>query len=111
MESMCLSIRPYFCQSWCHALLSPQELLYGFNAFLTNAAAGQKIWEYLDRKPTGNLGGTREPPELQGHVTFQKVSFTYPGNPEHPVLKVGLGGGGASQGSEFWHHLSPSHRP
>ncbi|NXH45773.1 TAP2 protein, partial [Dicaeum eximium] len=64
-----------------------QVLLYGFNEFLTNAAAGQKIWEYLDRKPTGDVGGTREPPELQGHVTFQKVSFTYPGNPEHPVLK------------------------
>ncbi|NXD31357.1 TAP2 protein, partial [Spelaeornis formosus] len=62
-------------------------LLYGFNEFLTNAAAGQKIWEYLDRKPTGDVGGTREPLELQGHVTFQKVSFTYPGNPEHPVLK------------------------
>ncbi|XP_041330150.1 antigen peptide transporter 2-like isoform X2 [Pyrgilauda ruficollis] len=64
-----------------------QVLLYGFNEFLTNAAAGQKIWEYLDRQPAGNVGGTREPPELQGHVTFQKVSFTYPGNPEHPVLK------------------------
>ncbi|NXA92025.1 TAP2 protein, partial [Melanocharis versteri] len=64
-----------------------QVLLYGFNEFLTNAAAGQKIWEYLEREPTGNVGGTREPPELQGHVTFQNVSFTYPGNPEHPVLK------------------------
>ncbi|NXR42994.1 TAP2 protein, partial [Zosterops hypoxanthus] len=64
-----------------------QVLLYGFNQFLTNAAAGQKIWEYLDRKPTGDVRGTWEPPELQGHVTFQKVSFTYPGNPEHPVLK------------------------
>ncbi|XP_041258358.1 antigen peptide transporter 2-like isoform X2 [Onychostruthus taczanowskii] len=64
-----------------------QVLLYGFNEFLTNAAAGQKIWEYLDRQPAGNVGGTRQPPELQGHVTFQKVSFTYPGNPEHPVLK------------------------
>ncbi|XP_054133445.1 antigen peptide transporter 2-like [Melozone crissalis] len=64
-----------------------QVLLYGFNEFLTNAAAGQRIWEYLDWKPAGNVGGTREPPELQGHVTFQKVSFTYPGNPEHPVLK------------------------
>ncbi|NWT76869.1 TAP2 protein, partial [Prunella himalayana] len=64
-----------------------QVLLYGFNELLTNASAGQKIWEYLDRQPTGNVGGTREPPELQGHVTFQRVSFTYPGNPEHPVLK------------------------
>ncbi|NXS81700.1 TAP2 protein, partial [Erpornis zantholeuca] len=64
-----------------------QVLLYGFNEFLNNAAAGRKIWEYLDRKPTGDVGGTREPPELQGYVTFQKVSFTYPGNPEHPVLK------------------------
>ncbi|NXH61874.1 TAP2 protein, partial [Rhabdornis inornatus] len=64
-----------------------QVLLYGFNEFLTNAAAGQKIWEYLDQKPMRDVGGTREPPELQGHVTFQKVSFTYPGNPERPVLK------------------------
>ncbi|XP_063038040.1 antigen peptide transporter 2-like [Melospiza melodia melodia] len=64
-----------------------QVLLYGFNEFLTNAAAGQRIWEYLDWKPAGNVGGTREPPELQGHVTFQKVSFAYPGNPERPVLK------------------------
>ncbi|NXO87652.1 TAP2 protein, partial [Sitta europaea] len=64
-----------------------QTLLYGFNEFLTSAAAGQKIWKYLDREPTGDVGGTREPPELQGHVTFQNVSFTYPRNPEHPVLK------------------------
>ncbi|NWX37725.1 TAP2 protein, partial [Notiomystis cincta] len=64
-----------------------QVLLSGFNEFLTNVSAGQKIWEYLDRKPTGDVGGMREPPSLQGHITFQKVSFTYPGNPEHPVLK------------------------
>ncbi|XP_039944751.1 antigen peptide transporter 2-like isoform X2 [Hirundo rustica] len=64
-----------------------QVLLSGFNESVTNAAAGRKIWEYLDRKPTGNVRGTREPPELQGHVTFQKVSFAYPGNPEQPVLK------------------------
>ncbi|NXE43732.1 TAP2 protein, partial [Ptilorrhoa leucosticta] len=64
-----------------------QVLLYGFNEFLHNAAAGQKIWEYLDQKPTGDVGGTLEPPELQGHVNFQKVSFTYPGNPERLVLK------------------------
>ncbi|NXQ27563.1 TAP2 protein, partial [Alaudala cheleensis] len=64
-----------------------QVLLYGFNQFLTNAAAGRKIWEYLDREPTRDLRGTREPPQLQGHVIFQKVSFAYPGNPEHPVLK------------------------
>ncbi|NXI08786.1 TAP2 protein, partial [Irena cyanogastra] len=64
-----------------------QVLLYGVNEFLTKAAAGRKIWEYLDRKPTGSVGGTREPPELQGHVNFHKVSFAYPGNPEQPVLK------------------------
>uniref|UniRef100_A0A8C3E317 Uncharacterized protein n=1 Tax=Corvus moneduloides TaxID=1196302 RepID=A0A8C3E317_CORMO len=67
--------------------LVKRVLLYGFSELLNKAAAGQKIWEYLDRKPTGDVGGTREPPELQGHVSFQKVSFAYPGNPEHPVLK------------------------
>ncbi|NXP19807.1 TAP2 protein, partial [Scytalopus superciliaris] len=64
-----------------------QVLLFGFNEFLTNASAGQKIWEYLDRKPVGDIGGTLKPPKLQGNITFQRVSFTYPGNPESPVLK------------------------
>ncbi|NXM67938.1 TAP2 protein, partial [Serilophus lunatus] len=64
-----------------------QVLLFGFNQFLTNAAAGQKIWEYLERKPMGDAGGTLVPLKLQGHITFQGVSFTYPGNPKRPVLK------------------------
>ncbi|XP_027767136.1 antigen peptide transporter 2-like, partial [Empidonax traillii] len=62
-------------------------LLFGFNEFITNVAAGQKIWEYLDWKPTRHIGGMLEPPELQGHVAFQRVSFTYPGNPKRPVLR------------------------
>ncbi|XP_050195036.1 antigen peptide transporter 2-like, partial [Myiozetetes cayanensis] len=62
-------------------------LLSGFNEFTTNVAAGQKIWEYLDRKPSRHIGGTLEPPQLLGHVAFQRVSFAYPGNPEHPVLR------------------------
>ncbi|NXG13968.1 TAP2 protein, partial [Grallaria varia] len=64
-----------------------QVLLFGFNEFLIKAAAGQKIWEYLDREPKGDVGGTLKPPKLQGNVTFQRVSFTYPGNPESLVLK------------------------
>ncbi|NXC26097.1 TAP2 protein, partial [Campylorhamphus procurvoides] len=65
-----------------------QALLFGFNEFRTNAAAGQKIWEYLDREPRGVVRGTLKPPKLQGNVTFQRVSFTYPGNPESLVLKA-----------------------
>ncbi|KFQ40685.1 Antigen peptide transporter 2, partial [Mesitornis unicolor] len=32
-------------------------------------------------------GGTRAPPTLRGHVTFQGVSFAYPARPEHLVLQ------------------------
>ncbi|NXK87141.1 TAP2 protein, partial [Formicarius rufipectus] len=64
-----------------------QVLLYGFSKFLANAAAGQKIWEYLDQEPMGDVGGTLKPTKLQGNITFQSVSFTYPGNLESPVLK------------------------
>ncbi|XP_027765600.1 antigen peptide transporter 2-like [Empidonax traillii] len=62
-------------------------LLCGFNEFTANMAAGQKIWEYLDQKPARYIGGMLEPPQLQGHVAFQRVSFTYPGNPERLVLR------------------------
>ncbi|XP_064496585.1 antigen peptide transporter 2-like isoform X1 [Pseudopipra pipra] len=64
-----------------------QVLLIGFNEFMTNMAAGQKIWEYLDQEPTRDTGGTLEPSKLRGDITFQRVCFTYPGHPERPVLK------------------------
>ncbi|KAM6326023.1 LOW QUALITY PROTEIN: antigen peptide transporter 2-like [Alca torda] len=87
-----------------------QALVFGHGDLLSKAAAGRKIWEYLDKEPTGVAGGTRAPATLRGHVTFQHVSFAYPTRPEHLVLQdvsfelrpsevvalVGLNGSGKS---------------
>ncbi|NWI64831.1 TAP2 protein, partial [Todus mexicanus] len=87
-----------------------QALVFGHGDLLSNAATGRKILEYLDREPSGTIGGTWVPATLQGHVTFRHVSFSYPTRPEHLVLKdvsfelrpgevtalVGLNGSGKS---------------
>ncbi|NXK15561.1 TAP2 protein, partial [Herpetotheres cachinnans] len=64
-----------------------QMLVLGHSSLLSKVAASHKILEYLDQEPTGDTGGTRAPATLQGHVTFQHVSFAYPVCPEHLVLQ------------------------
>ncbi|KAM6233306.1 antigen peptide transporter 2 isoform 1-T3 [Porphyrio hochstetteri] len=64
-----------------------QVLVFGHGDLLSKAAAGRKVFEYLDREPTGDTGSMWAPATLQGHVTFQHVSFTYPTRPEHLVLQ------------------------
>ncbi|XP_074710457.1 antigen peptide transporter 2 isoform X1 [Strix uralensis] len=64
-----------------------QALVFGHGDLLSKAVAGRKILDYLDREPTGDVGGTHAPATLQGHVTFRCVSFAYPTRPEHLVLQ------------------------
>ncbi|NWX24533.1 TAP2 protein, partial [Aegotheles bennettii] len=64
-----------------------QALVFGHGNLLSNAAAGRKIFDYLEQEPTGDTGGTRAPTTLQGHITFHRVSFAYPTRPEHLVLQ------------------------
>ncbi|KAM6106917.1 antigen peptide transporter 2 [Phoenicopterus ruber ruber] len=64
-----------------------QALVFGHGNLLSKAAAGRKILEYLDREPTGDIGGTWAPATLRGHVAFQRISFAYPARPEHLVLQ------------------------
>ena len=53
--------------------------------------ASEKIFEYLDRKPQIPPEGTLAPKNLEGHVQFKKVSFSYSGGTEENlVLKVCL---------------------
>ncbi|XP_006801851.1 antigen peptide transporter 1 [Neolamprologus brichardi] len=51
--------------------------------------ASEKIFEYLDRKPQVPPGGTLAPENLQGHIQFKNVTFSYNGklNEETLVLK------------------------
>ncbi|XP_047455675.1 antigen peptide transporter 1 [Mugil cephalus] len=41
--------------------------------------ASEKIFEYLDRKPQIPPEGTLAPENLQGHIQFKNVTFSYPG--------------------------------
>lgn len=52
--------------------------------------ASEKIFEYLDRKPQVPPDGTLAPENLQGHIQFKNVTFSYNGklNEENLVLKV-----------------------
>lgn len=49
--------------------------------------ASEKIFEYMDRKPKMPSPGTHAPKTLRGHVTFDNVTFSYPSQPDTPVLK------------------------
>lgn len=91
----CPPLRGSVCpHPWCQHLCPTQALVFGHGNLLSKAATGREILECLDREPTGDRGGTRAPAQLQGHVTFQHVSFAYPTRPEHLVLQVEPGGSG-----------------
>ena len=74
----------------CQRLCPVQALVFGHGDLLSKVAASHKVFEYLDQGPTGDTGGTWAPTTLQGHVSFQHVSFAYRARPEHLVLQVGL---------------------
>ncbi|NXL55021.1 TAP2 protein, partial [Podilymbus podiceps] len=71
----------------CQRPCPTQALVFGHGDLLSKAAAGRKILDYLEQEPTGDVGGTRAPATLRGHVAFQGVSFAYPTRPEHLVLQ------------------------
>ena len=48
----------------------------------------EKIFEYVDRQPQVPPEGTLAPQNLEGHVEFKNVTFTYPTREDTPVLKV-----------------------
>lgn len=50
--------------------------------------ASEKIFEYLDRKPKVPPKGTLAPENLEGHIQFKNVRFSYGGQDGTEVLKV-----------------------
>ncbi|KAL7880489.1 hypothetical protein SRHO_G00027430 [Serrasalmus rhombeus] len=87
-----------------------RTLIYIFGDMLNSVGAAGKVFEYLDRKPEVSTDGTLQSEKLKGHVSFQKLNFSYPTRPDHNVLKdfslelkpgqmtalVGISGGGKS---------------
>lgn len=50
----------------------------------------EKIFEYLDRKPLVPQEGTLAPANIEGHIQFKNVRFSYSGKTDEKdiVLKV-----------------------
>lgn len=68
-----------------------QELVSVCGAMLTSAGAAAKVFMYLDRKPRQEEAGHLEPVSLEGRVDFRNVTFSYPSQPDKPVLRVSSG--------------------
>ena len=50
-----------------------------------SVGAAERIFELLDRRPAMQEGGAR-PARVEGHLSFDGVSFAYPTRPDAPVL-------------------------
>ena len=51
--------------------------------------AAEKVFELIDRKPKmSTQDGDYQPDDINGHISFQNVTFTYPSRPDQVVLKV-----------------------
>uniref|UniRef100_A0A671W912 Transporter 1, ATP-binding cassette, sub-family B (MDR/TAP) n=1 Tax=Sparus aurata TaxID=8175 RepID=A0A671W912_SPAAU len=48
--------------------------------------ASEKIFEYLDRKPKVPPAGNLTPRDLEGHIEFKKVTFSYSGRTDEDTL-------------------------
>uniref|UniRef100_A0A3B4VMW5 Transporter associated with antigen processing, subunit type a n=1 Tax=Seriola dumerili TaxID=41447 RepID=A0A3B4VMW5_SERDU len=64
-----------------------RTLTYIFGDMLNSVGAAGKVFEYLDRKPQVSTEGKLQPDQLRGCVTFHRLNFAYPANPNKTVLK------------------------
>lgn len=55
---------------------------------LNSVGAAGKVFEYLDRKPQVSTDGKLKPERLTGHISFDRLNFSYPSNPNKTVLQV-----------------------
>ncbi|KAM5145806.1 antigen peptide transporter 1 isoform 1-T1 [Mantella aurantiaca] len=49
--------------------------------------SSEKVFEYMDRVPQMPTTGSLQPANLQGHVQFKNVTFSYPKRPDQPALQ------------------------
>uniref|UniRef100_A0A4W5PFI6 Transporter 1, ATP-binding cassette, sub-family B (MDR/TAP) n=1 Tax=Hucho hucho TaxID=62062 RepID=A0A4W5PFI6_9TELE len=67
---------------------SAVEAVMSYYPSVMRAIGGsEKIFEYVDRQPQIPPEGTLAPQNLEGHVQFKNVTFTYPTREDTPVLK------------------------
>ncbi|XP_060948274.1 antigen peptide transporter 2a [Limanda limanda] len=66
---------------------SIRTLAYIAGDMLNSVGAAGKVFDYLDRKPQVSTDGKLKPDRLMGHISFQHLSFAYPGKPNKTVLQ------------------------
>ena len=53
--------------------------------------AADKVFDLIERSPKIDINkGEASTKDVEGHVQFNNVSFTYPTRPEEPILHVSL---------------------
>uniref|UniRef100_H2YGY8 Uncharacterized protein n=1 Tax=Ciona savignyi TaxID=51511 RepID=H2YGY8_CIOSA len=59
-----------------------------YTGMMQALGAAEKVFELIERKPKlGIDDGTENPKQIQGHISFKNVSFSYPSRPDQTVLE------------------------
>ncbi|KAL2767848.1 ABC-type oligopeptide transporter ABCB9 isoform 2, partial [Daubentonia madagascariensis] len=58
-----------------------------YSGLMQGVGAAEKVFEFIDRKPTMVHDGNLAPDHLEGRVDFENVTFTYPTRPHTQVLQ------------------------
>ena len=64
-------------------------VLKNFAGLMQALGAAEKVFELIKREPVIRTDeGCEKPLNMNGHISFQNVSFSYPRRPNQEVLKV-----------------------
>ncbi|XP_067910674.1 ATP-binding cassette sub-family B member 9 isoform X4 [Heterodontus francisci] len=63
-----------------------QNLTNIYSGLIQGIGVTEKIFDYIDNKPTWNKIGTFTPENLKGEITFRNVTFAYPTSPQNKIL-------------------------
>lgn len=56
--------------------------------FFKSVGSSRKVFEYIDRVPKIDITSKFIPNELKGKIEFQNIHFSYPTQPNNPILCV-----------------------
>ncbi|MCI4384397.1 hypothetical protein PGIGA_G00038210 [Pangasianodon gigas] len=68
-------------------LSNMRQLVYIYGDILNTVWSAEKVFKLLDRKPNMQEAGNWVPEKLEGRITFDNVTFSYPSRPERKALK------------------------
>ncbi|XP_078496836.1 antigen peptide transporter 2-like [Lissotriton helveticus] len=55
-----------------------RSMVHMYSQMILSVGAAEKVFQYMDRTPGVSTGGHLKPDTLQGHIRFNKVTFSYP---------------------------------